>query len=275
MKSGVAFSDRLYLAGIECFCSLLSNEILEEFDIPLLDQESQAERNEFSEDSDEENDSTLEIEFKASAMEENTSDLMVDFDFNDCLYILREKMESVVLPAPYSQSGLNEYRGSSACTVIALVTGCVFSQEQFKSSALNSFIKAFVGCIDFGNSLHPEAHYLSAFEGIMKLPNNVKLFAFEEKDYFPEDFKKKKNIISQFSLMSEKVGFVLFTVNGKTACVVKDENLYCIFDSHCYEPDMGAAILRCEQRHLDIVPAFFLEFRQAKINNENASINTK
>ena len=121
MKSGVAFSDRLYLAGIECFCSLLSNEILEEFDIPLLDQESQAERNEFSEDSDEENDSTLEIEFKGSAMEENTSDLMVDFDFNDCLYILREKMESVVLPAPYSQSGLNENRGSSACTVIALV----------------------------------------------------------------------------------------------------------------------------------------------------------
>ena len=57
---------------------------------------------------DEENDSTLEIEFKANAMEENTSDLMVDFDINNCLYILREKMASVVLPAPFSQSGLNE-----------------------------------------------------------------------------------------------------------------------------------------------------------------------
>ena len=102
-------------------------------------------------------------------------------------------MESIVLPAPFSQSGLNENRGSSACTVIALVTGCVFSQEQSKSSALNSFIKAFVGCIDYGNSLHPESHYLSAFEGIMKLPSNIKLFAFEEKDYFPEDFKKKHN----------------------------------------------------------------------------------
>ena len=134
LKAGVACSDKLYFAGIEHFCSLLSINTLREFNIERIQsstENDQENENPFESGESDDEDFPLEIELDVSSMEEISIDITSNFALSDCRCVTREKMSCVILPAAFSQEGLNEDRGSSACTVISLITGYIFSRQRF------------------------------------------------------------------------------------------------------------------------------------------------
>ena len=136
------------------------------------------------------------------SMQELVGDMSINF--SGAIEALREKIESFIMTSPFSQSGLNGYEGSSACAVIAIATGCVFSRETVRRP-LKEMAKAFVGCIEFGNGVYQEADYLTPHEAIMLLPSH-NISIHREKNWFLPQLQDE--IIEHFKVTSSR-GFVL------------------------------------------------------------------
>ena len=253
MKCGLESSDRLLIDGVKRFCSLLSKDSIAALHIESVGENDDIEPDEQELEHEfitEEDEHEIDIQLNIGSMEEIVTP-SVSIQLNGCREIARGKFESIILPAPFSQSGLNKDRGSSACAVIAITVGCVFSRER-NCCSLRNFLKAFVGCMEFGNSIHQEAHYLSVHEAILMMPQ-FSLMVYDELNWFVCDFNER--IIDYFGKRSGK-GFVVIVSRGMTVCITLIDDLFYLFDSHCCEPDMGATIMRCKRENLDMFSEF-------------------
>ena len=154
MKSGLQRSERFLIEGIRLFGELLSKDMVKSFNVEEVNLENSPDGHEALYTEENINpDDWLEIPMSLDihSMQELVGDMSINF--SGAIEALREKIESFIMTSPFSQSGLNGYEGSSACAVIAIATGCVFSRETVRRP-LKEMAKAFVGCIEFGNGVY-------------------------------------------------------------------------------------------------------------------------
>ena len=173
--------------GLSTFCGLLSlpkNGLTEE-----------------SVESDEEN--GLEIFLANSENEQNISvgsiknvgsDLIekLNFSFAKCKQLHCNNIKCILLPYGFSQATINGRNGSSACTVIAVVTS--YGMLSSKKFNIDDAFSLFIGSMEIGNCLYTKSQFLTIFEA-EKITD----------PYFEMHIKEEKNIF--LSSLSESLEF--------------------------------------------------------------------
>lgn len=255
LRAGLASSEIEYLNGAELFESVISGEVdvspCDGVDIDGIEsiEELGTDINEDDSDICENEDTDFSIEnFQLKSLKQTASLISPHFDVNSCTKIIRQRFQSIVLPSPFSQGGLNN--GSSACTVISIISGFVFSQPNLELDlSLSSLTYPYLGCIDLGNSIHTESHFLYVHEALTMLPM-LELQIVKETNFYSEAFSS--GVIDLFTTV-ENSSFVTITFLSKSMSIVKLSSRYFLFDSHCHQPETGASIYTCMNEDLDLM----------------------
>ena len=154
--------------------------------------------------------------------------LMGSFGLRDC----NTGDNFVLLPPDFCQGRLNGRNGSSACTVISLITGCLMARLDHLS--FKETIPLYVGCIEAGNSLHDKSTFLRLEDAIdlISIPAEISI----ETNCLPNDLGRT---IRQ---LFEVGNIIVVICNGYTVSFVKtlDSKIF-FFDSHQHG-EMGAFI---------------------------------
>ncbi|XP_066935431.1 uncharacterized protein [Clytia hemisphaerica] len=143
---------------------------------------------------------------------------------------------TIQFPRDVCQSHLNGRNGSNACTTIALLVGH-FLYDLVCGNSLQKIdvLKAFVGCIDFGNFYHGEQYGTTVVESMDLLP--ISFYIEKELNCTATELFMVLNRIDTQS-------FVVITDNNeKSFCCIPFDDFFYFFDSHVHG-DYGALVVQ-------------------------------
>ena len=244
------------MRSVELFGSLLSRETLAATGVtPIVDEEEIEENEEVDETEvcdievcDPNEMETVELDF--NSMKEIGESYASQLSSSRA--ITRENFQVLVLPCPFSQSGLNGDFGSSACGVIALATGTVLCT--YDSEDDRDIVKAFVGCIEFGNTVYQESHFLTVQEAVVLMEEYANLVAQEERDCFVGDLQEL--LVKLISDRTGSIGFVVMVYRNYSVCICKMNHTFYLLDSHSHDQETGASIQGCYRFFNQLFPDF-------------------
>ena len=155
----------------------------------------------------------------------------------------------VLLPDQFCQGSLSGRNGSSACTIINLLTGyCIITYRNFPNETPdkhNAILTMFIGCMEIGNIIQERndtSVSMTVEEGIDQLPENIQLELLEETNSYlsPENKSLLVDVVKRFIEHFDNHTFMIIIYKEKSYCILK--NVYLLaFDSHA-NPPFGARI---------------------------------
>lgn len=270
IRSGIVFAEEQFRKGLEHFSDVLSVETIDSFKCDLnyhlmqVDENDEKGENkekgrrveagdeEFGDDDgddggdgeddggDDDGEDDSGDGFDYDILRNVGLEIMGTVEEEDC----QTGENFIILPPHLCQSTLGGRNGSSACTVISLITGCFINQNDRIS--LKESLPAFIGCIEAGNSLHEGPEFLLVDEAIQLLPFSATVN--EERDCYKKDLE---TIVLQ---LFQNAKAIILNSNNSSVCLVKLSNQKVfLFDSHQHN-NMGGLIAWTEKGFNDIAP---------------------